>query len=743
MLTTTTTTSGQWVNKRRKYYQKKQQQQVTPPTPSCPTDFKTHPLILVSMDGFRADYLDRGLTPTIQYLVNEGVRAPYMKPSYPTITFPNHYTIVTGLYPPAHGIVANRFYDPEFKAKFALGQPEMLQKRFYGGEPVWKTAELQGKKAATYFWPGSETEGNTPSLWFPYNESIPFNTRAKQVLSWLDLPAADRPDFLTLYMHQPDRAGHNFGPASWQVDAKLKEVDAAVALLLKGLRQRGLEKCVNLLVVSDHGMAEAGQSRAITIDDYIPDVATKTRFWKGIFSRFTPNTGNDNDRLDMMKALACKKKEMRVYEKKDLPVRWHVPKHQGRIEEVVLDLDAGYSAGADDTFKADAGDHGYDNYFHDMNTLFVALGPDFRRDFEVEAFQNIELYNLMCHLLDITPAPNNGTWGALNHLLASPPTPPTLKKETPPTVATLPDSPEAGECPGDPVSARLVSRLEAAQKKAPQYLQQHLTWGVPQMGSGVKEEVVMLVQPDYVAGYSLTLKMPLWTSYSLTMSHWTPQTTPPWMSDPRLKASERLPCQDYDVLAGILEIEPYPLFPQQFSSMSSTNGELSYLISNALPVTSALRERLDHLEKLLNTWTNRYSALNVVAGPVFDSDADTLADDLHDSGDIPFVLPNHIYVVVTRCLEWRSDMADCPHSKLDALAFVLPQFLAVSNCLDDNRFIQEFSAKVRDVELITGLTFYPDVNFQDRVKLQVRMHSNIWGLESWKNRIWWNHVGTG
>ncbi|KAK7051150.1 Ectonucleotide pyrophosphatase/phosphodiesterase member 2 [Halocaridina rubra] len=133
------------------------------------------------MDGFRAEYLSRGFTPTLVALANRGVRAPYMKASYPTITFPNHYTIATGLYPPDHGIIANRFYDPVFKTEFKLGSNESLKLRWWGGEPIWKTVEKQGKKSATFFWPGSEVEGNQPTYWFPYNESIPFEYRVDQV----------------------------------------------------------------------------------------------------------------------------------------------------------------------------------------------------------------------------------------------------------------------------------------------------------------------------------------------------------------------------------------------------------------------------------------------------------------------------------------------------------------------------------------------------------------------------------
>ncbi|XP_045128469.1 venom phosphodiesterase 2-like [Portunus trituberculatus] len=704
---------------------------------SCPPSFRQHPLILVSMDGFRANYINRGLTPNIQALGRLGVRAPFMKPSYPTITFPNHYTIATGMYPPSHGIIANRFYDPEFDAVFRIGRPESFEPRWWGGEPIWKTVERQGKRAATFFWPGSEVKGQRATYWFYYNGSIPYPHRVDQVLDWLDLPEDKRPLFMTLYMDEPDRAGHDFGPDSTQVNAKLAHVDEMIGRLIKGLQARNLLSCVNIILVADHGMVEAGQNRAIRLDQYIPNVVNRTRFWSGIFGRMTPNDGKEETKQAMMNSLSCRRPELRVYERTSLPARWHMGS-QRRVEDIVVDLDPGFSVGGDASFMADAGDHGYDNYFAVMNALFVAHGPDLRRNLEVETFQNIELYNLMCHLLGVTPAPNNGTWGSLNHLLVSPSPVPQPRPEYPPPVAAVP-SEEVLEyyrpkplCEGDLQKVgELLEVLEEAQEDAYTLTAKHLPWGPPEMGRH-RDSSLLLLQQDFINGYSTHLRLPLWSSFTLGIGA-TNIFRYPWRSDVRLKAHHRISCSEYTSLANH-GLFPHPLFPPEFTSKAEC-GQLAFLASNTVPISSFLGSRWSELLGFVHHWARRYSTINVVLGPVFDYDADSFADDPSSCHRSSVPVPTHMFMVVSRCLQWVHDLSDCPYSQVDALAFIYPQHLAVSNCLSAERFAQEFSAKVQDVEKITGLRFFSHMPHEDQVRLRVRMHSNIWGRESWGNRL--------
>ncbi|XP_045120435.1 venom phosphodiesterase-like isoform X2 [Portunus trituberculatus] len=700
---------------------------------TCPPTYEEHPLVLISLDGFRVEYLRRGLTPTLQVLRGRGVTAPYMKPSFPTITFPNHYTLVTGMYPAAHGIIANKFYDSSFDAEFRVGRPEFFEKRWWGGEPLWSTVQRQGKKAATFFWPGSEVEDHQPTYWYYYNESVPFTHRVNKVLDWLELPPDTRPSFITLYMHDPDSTGHDHGPNSPQMNAKLMELDGVIGQLVDGLKERGLLQCVNLFIVADHGMADAGQDRLIDLSTYLPGLPERARVWGGGFARFGPTDNSPENKEAMMRALACKRDEMRVYERELLPIRWHMGA-QERVEGVVVEVDPGYTVGGDSTFKADEGEHGYDEHFPSMNALFLGFGPDLAKNKEVEAFQNIELYNLMCHLLGVTPAPNNGTWGALHHLLARPPPPPTpTTSPILPPVSRVPESTteRPSQCEGDGQGAgEWVALLKEAQMEEADILEFHTPWGTPQ---GHSKDTVLLLQPDSVTGYSPRVRLPLWTSFGVRRVKEAPGEAGEWRSDPRLLPEDAPSCPSYRTVKG-LNVTRHPLFPPEFSCRDC--HELPYLMSNAVPLTDQVALRWRELLAFVGRWALLLGPLNVVAGPVMDYNADTIVDDLGElgrSGEL--VVPSHIFLVVSRCVAPVPSLSQCPHDKLDAEAFVFPQFIPVTNCLESARFLQEYSAKVGDVEGITGLQFFPKLDYYQHVRLKTRMHSNAWGHERYANRL--------
>ena len=231
-------------------------------------------VILISIDGFRYDYFGKAPTPNLDSLIARGVRARYMVPSFPTKTFPNHYTIVTGLYPAHHGIVANTMWDDDLHATFKMSDRKQVQDaRWWGGEPIWVTAQKAGQKTAPMYWPGSEAaiEGRLPTYWEACDEKhkTAFEYRVNKVLSWLDLPAPERPTFLTLYFENVDQAGHDYGPDSPQVVEAIERVDRMIGLLLQGLQARGIEDQVNIVVVSDHGMAACSRQRLIMLDDYV------------------------------------------------------------------------------------------------------------------------------------------------------------------------------------------------------------------------------------------------------------------------------------------------------------------------------------------------------------------------------------------------------------------------------------------------------------------------------------------
>src|SRR5687767_14812334 len=229
-------------------------------------------VVLVSFDGWRWDYDSKFATPNLDRLIARGVRAERLVPSFPSKTFPNHYTLVTGLYPGHHGIIANTIKDPATGRRFSLSnRREVQDPMWWGGEPLWVRLQNEGRQAAPMFWPGSEAPiaGQRPRYWLPYDEGLPGNARVDRVLAWLDLPAATRPALLTLYFEDVDSAAHAGGPDSRAVGEAVRGVDGYLGRLLRGLERRRLLDSINIVVTSDHGLSETSMDRVVVLDDYV------------------------------------------------------------------------------------------------------------------------------------------------------------------------------------------------------------------------------------------------------------------------------------------------------------------------------------------------------------------------------------------------------------------------------------------------------------------------------------------
>lgn len=368
-------------------------------------------VILISLDGFRWDYAERAETPTLDSIASAGVRAKGLIPVFPSKTFPSHYSIATGLYPENHGIVSNIIYDPEFDAVFTLANREEVENsRWWGGEPIWVTAEKQGLIAATLFWPGSEAavQGVRPTYWRKYDSNMSFEARVEQVLEWLDLPAEQRPRLLTLYIDEPNTAGHRFGPQSRQVTAAVEEVDQVLGLLLSGLADRNLQGAVNLVIVSDHGMAQMDESRVIFLDDFI-DLDNCRVLQEGAVLQLIPKPGLENQ---IYSKLANASPHMKIYRRADLPEKLHL-KHNSRVTPIIGIPDDRWTIARHSLVgKTDSqfvrGDHGHDPKHLSMHGIFYASGPALNKGTLVDRFESVHIYNLLALLLDLKAAPNDG-----------------------------------------------------------------------------------------------------------------------------------------------------------------------------------------------------------------------------------------------------------------------------------------------------------------------------------------------
>lgn len=363
-------------------------------------------VIVVGFDGFRRSYFDTDSSPVLHEVARSGVISQGMIPSFPTVTFPNFYTLATGLYPEHSGIVNNRFYDPEFHAYFSMRGAPIHEARWWGGEPIWVTAQKHGDRSGVYFWVGSEAPagGQQPTYWKPYNGSVPFADRVQQVLAWLDLPAEQRPSLIMVYFQQPDESGHRYGPDAPETRAAVLSVDSALGQLVDGLRARRLYDRVNMLIVADHGMSAISPDRQVYLDDVVDSANVRVVTLSPVLM-IEARDGNNDALLARLRTL----QHVTVWKKQDVPARLHY-NDSPRITPIVGVADDGWMIawrhGRPMTLR---GEHGYDNANLSMRALFVAHGPAFRAGTTIAPFPNVDVYDLVARLLDVPPAPNDGT----------------------------------------------------------------------------------------------------------------------------------------------------------------------------------------------------------------------------------------------------------------------------------------------------------------------------------------------
>jgi predicted AlkP superfamily pyrophosphatase or phosphodiesterase len=376
-------------------------------------------VLLVSLDGFRADYIHRPAAARLRALAASGVRAERLIPVFPSKTFPNHYTIVTGLYPEHHGIIANSMYDAVIGKQFSTSDTSVTHDpRWWGGEPLWNTVERQGKKAASFFWVGSDIKINDrlPTWYRPYDVRVPNAVRVQAVLDWLAMPAATGPSFVSMYFNDVDDAGHKYGPVAPETDTAIARVDSLIGALVDGIAARGLRARVDVVVVSDHGMAPLAADRVIYLDDYV-DLSRVTIVDGAPVGALVPAPGYEAEAYAKLKAAHPR---LQVYRKGEVPARFHFNRHS-RITPLITIADEGWTmttrAIATRSGPPRGGNHGYDNSLPSMGALFVASGPSFKQGVVVPPFQNIHVYALLAGLLGVTPAPNDGSPDSTRALL--------------------------------------------------------------------------------------------------------------------------------------------------------------------------------------------------------------------------------------------------------------------------------------------------------------------------------------
>ena len=358
-------------------------------------------VVVLSMDGFRADYPDWAYTPTLDSLATVGVRATF-RPSFPSVTFPNHYSMATGLHPDHHGLVNNFFYAPDLDSIYRMAD---LTPGFYGGEPIWNTAEKQGVRTASFYWVGSEysIEGRQPSIWKPFDKKVPFSDRADSVISWLQLPEKERPRLVMWYMEEPDGIGHRCTPDSSETLQKVEELDRVLNHFFTEARKLDIFEQIDFIVLSDHGMATFTPDKYVNLNDYLPRDSFDYIF-DGVPTLLYPKAGY----TDKAYAILQQVPYIRVWKKNEIPEKY-VYGSNPRIGDLFVMPDIGtYLDFRPESSPQLAATHGYDNFAPEMQAIFYAAGPSFKQHVELPAMANVNLYLILARLLDIKPAPNDG-----------------------------------------------------------------------------------------------------------------------------------------------------------------------------------------------------------------------------------------------------------------------------------------------------------------------------------------------
>lgn len=386
---------------------------------NTPAQQQKHYVVLVSIDGFRYDYAKKYGAEHLLAIAKRGASVPDgMLPAYPSITFPNHYTLVTGLYPEHHGIVANEFYDPERKAKYSLSDKAAeTDGTWYGGTPLWSLAVKQGMRSACFFWPGSEAEiaGARPTYYLHYDNTIPDEKRIDQVIAWLKLPPEQRPHFVTLYYSKVDHMGHEHGPDSPEVAEAVKHIDAMMGLLESDLD--GLHLPIDLIIVSDHGMVKTDPNW-ITLDKFTPLSGFET---VGM-SLYPPSEAAAEEAYKKLKGADDR---FAAYRRKDVPAELHFSTNLREGDPVIVArgpyaIRAHTKSYGGEDHAPSIGNHGFDPHgVPEMKAIFYAEGPDIKPGIELQSFENVNVFPLVVKLLGLDGPLEDGKLEVLSTVLQS------------------------------------------------------------------------------------------------------------------------------------------------------------------------------------------------------------------------------------------------------------------------------------------------------------------------------------
>ncbi|XP_047133281.1 ectonucleotide pyrophosphatase/phosphodiesterase family member 1 isoform X2 [Hydra vulgaris] len=564
--------------------------------------------------------------------------------------------------------------------------------------------------------------------------SVPFLERIDQVVSWLKLDDKSRPSMTLLYFEEPDSAGHSYGPDSEEVNSAIKKTDEYFGILLEKLKSNKLTENLNIIVVSDHGMATENTSAIIYIDKILGGLHGLSVVGRNAGSMVYS---------DILKNISITCHKNVVVMKKDdysIPVRMHFSNNR-RIGDVIITPKIPWVLQVSNLSSPliDKGYHGLDNIIPEMQNIFLASGPVFKSGFVSTPFANIEIYNLLASILKLKPAPNNGTFGSLNHLLLQPSTMEysSLNKITYP-FRLFPNDVNARKllcksciCPYCSKNifnniTLFESNLNLSKKELISSQTKHFPYSLPYGGGD--DSVCVLTQRSYITGYSTKLRIPLWVGYELLGKNLLININRSncFRQDIRLLSNESSFCSSYSN-SGFDRghLAPSGDFNHNVDDEQDTN-----LLSNIAPQYPYFNRGIwQVLEDLVRNWTIHYGSIHVITGSIFDVDNNGIKDDINQAKQYlknqlnGTAIPTHFYKILYKCSRPKNNgLCD---TELDTLSFILPHNNSTI-CTTELEYIKFHVASIKDIELMTGTLFFANLPADYRARLVSRLHTKLW-----------------
>ncbi|CAD5232824.1 unnamed protein product [Bursaphelenchus xylophilus] len=706
--------------------------------PSCniqcnKADVTIPPLLIISMDAFAAKYLSRNLVPALDTMAECGARAKFVFPSYPTKTFPNHYTIATGLYPESHGIVDNSVYDKDISPN----EEDMKSTKFaefYKGEPIWSAAVRQRRRMFCLFWPGCSYNmtGYTPTIDLKYNKSMTYSSRIEKINEWLMLPAEERPSLIMAYFDQPDTVGHWFTDDR-TVNLELSYMESVLNYMFSLFKKNGILDCTNIVIVSDHGMQKL--DKRYYVDEMVDTEGMLVS--NGVVGRVYLNDSK-HDVNYVLDKLECNDTKFRVYDKQRTPVRYHYTK-TSRIGDVLLEGRPGsiFWPNRKSDYKV-VGDHGYDYLEENMHAIFFARGPNIRPQTVLEPFQNIEYFNLFTELLRLNKdVPNNGTDGVLEEVVynvqpLTVTTPYTLRPVQECTNIPLHEHRELTACTN-------TTECKTFAEKANQQFQ------------SCEVQSTSYVGTFYTASSGLCF-----INHCTAATVFDPENT---FGSTKM-VFETLTAQDFDEqkkktkeICGLNDVR----YDQDCGNWT---GSMKQKIDDKLQWKSIMaNERsaiskynrlyslmykdfaagpFSYLQNITKFYTQKYGKILSFSGVAYDFNSDGLADSQDEfwahinsepKGQDSLQKPTHFFRILMRCEsgQWHISGQSCRRStETQLLAFILPNAEKELNCLNPREYLLANTARVKDIELLSNTQlFHERMWFAERDALRWRTNITL------------------